>query len=96
MPATEFGGDPQKNGVQPPPHIPTPSERLSLLYRTGDESGVTQDDPNGDVWMGLRSAETQRAEREAAGLFEVGQEWDRLTSEGEAAVGDLPSGAETQ
>jgi hypothetical protein len=89
MPATEFGGNPNpKTGVQPPPHVPTPSERLSLLYRTGDESGNT--DPSEDVFMGLRSEETQRALREAEGVMAKGQEWDRLQQEGQAALGELP------
>lgn len=84
-----------RNGVQPPPHVPTPSERLSLLYRTGDESGVTDPD-EGEVFAGLRSAETQRALREAEGLFEKGQVWEQLQDAGTAALSELPSAAEDQ
>lgn len=41
-----------RNGVQPQPHEPTADERLSLLYRTGDESGATQTSPGDDAWLG--------------------------------------------
>jgi len=95
LPPSEYGGRAQKNGVQPPPHIPTPSERLSLLYRTGDESGISDAD-TGEVFSGLRSAETQRAIREAEGLFEHGQVWEQLQDAGTAALTELPSGAEDQ
>jgi hypothetical protein len=78
MPASEFGGDPNpRTGVQPSPHVPTPSERLMLLYRTGDESGLTDPD-DGEVWMGLLSEATQTAKRQAEGVLEKGQEWERL------------------
>ena len=89
MPATEFGGDPNKlTGVQPPPHVPTPAERLMLLHRTGDESGNTP--PSEDIWLGLRSEETQRALREAEGVMAKGQEWERILQEGQAAAAELP------
>lgn len=78
MPASEFGGNGvNKAGVFPAPHVPTPSERLSLLYRTGDESGLTDPD-DGEVWTGLRTVETQTAIRKAEGVLEKGQEWERL------------------
>jgi hypothetical protein len=95
LPPSEFGGKPQHNKVQPPPHVPKPSERLMLEYTTGDQSGRTDPDA-GEVFAGLRTAETQRAEREAAGLFEKGQVWEELQALGEAALGELPSGAEEQ
>lgn len=76
--ASEFGGTGvQRNGVFPPPHVPDPSERLSLLYRTGDESGLTDPD-DGEVFSGLRSAATQTSVRKAEGVLEKGQEWERL------------------
>lgn len=77
MPTSEFGGDDTRTGVQPSPHVPTPSERLSLLYRTGDESGLTDPD-NGEVFSGIRTMETQTALRKAEGVLEKGQEWERL------------------
>lgn len=77
MPTSEYGGSDTKTGVQPSPHVPTPSERLSLLYRTGDESGLTDPD-NGEVFSGLRTEATQRQLRQAEGVLEKGQEWERL------------------
>lgn len=50
--ATEFGGSPQRNRVQPPPHEPTASEQLMLGYTTGDESGESPPD-NGEAFDGL-------------------------------------------
>ena len=88
MPTSEYGGDPKRNGVQPSPHVPTPSERLSLLYRTGDESGLTDQD-QGEVFSGLRTAETQRAIREAEGVFEKGQEWERLKQLADPELAEL-------
>lgn len=89
MPASEFGGNGvNKGGVFPSPHVPTPSERLSLLYRTGDESGLTDPD-GGEVFSGLRSVETQTAIRTAEGVMEKGQEWDRLTQEADAQLQEL-------
>lgn len=62
-----------------------------LLYRTGDETGLTDPD-KGEVMSGLRSAETQLAVRVAEGVMEKGQEWERLRQEGEAALQEIPSG----
>jgi len=87
--ASEFEGTGvQKNGVFPPPHIPTPSERLSLLYRTGDESGSTDPD-NGEVWNGLVSEQTQTARRQAEGVLDKGQEWEKLSQEAAPAIQEL-------
>jgi len=78
MAGSEFGGDPnRKTGVQPPPHVPTPSERLSLFYRSGDESGQTDPD-NGEVFHGERTTATQTKVRQAEGVLDKGQEWERL------------------
>ena len=43
---SEFNAEVQKNGVFPPPHVPTPSEELGLVYRTGDPTGNTPPDPD--------------------------------------------------
>ena len=75
---SEFGGRPNAVGIQPPPHVPTTSEQLSLLYRTGDPSGQSPLDLNGDIWMGLRSEDVQRAAREAEGAFVVGERAEEL------------------
>jgi hypothetical protein len=89
MPESEFGGNPNsRTGVQPSPHIPTPSERLSLLYRTGDESGLTDPD-DGEVWLGLLSEPTQRAARQAEGVLEKGQEWEKLQQEATPVIEEL-------
>lgn len=85
-PASEFGGKVQKNRVQPSPHVPTPSERLMLLYTTGDESGLTNPDPNGDVMQGLLPEEKQRALREAEGVLVKGQDWERIQREADAEI----------
>lgn len=87
--ATEFGGKPQKNGVQPPPHIPTQSERLMLLYSTGDESGQSAPD-GGDTWSGLLPVAKAKEAAVARGVsFETGQVWDELQSEADAAIAEL-------
>lgn len=88
-PASEFGGKVQPNRVQPPPHIPTPSERLMLMYTTGDESGLTQPDPNDDVFLGFLPEDEQRAIRQAEGALDKGQAWDALKQEGDQAIADL-------
>ena len=88
-PPSEFGGRVRKNRVQPPPHVPTPSERLMLMYTTGDESGLTDPDKNGDVMAGFLPDEEQRAIAQAAGLLDKGQEWDALVQQGAQDVGDL-------
>lgn len=58
-PPSEFGGKIQRNNVQPPPHEPTESERLSLMYRTGDESGQSMPD-GGEAFNGLVSEDEAR------------------------------------
>jgi hypothetical protein len=90
-PASEFGGKVQRNGVQPPPHIPTAKERLSLIYRTGSESGTADPDPNGDIWAGLRDEATQRAVREAEGVLNKGEVWEEMVVAGEAAIAEIES-----
>ena len=94
-PASEFGGKVQKNGVQPPPHVPTAAERLSLMYRTGSESGLYDADPNGDIWNGLRDEATQRAVRQAEGVLDKGEVWDGIVLAGDQAVAEI-AGAEPQ
>jgi len=87
--ASEFGGKVQRNRVQPPPHVPTPSERLMLMYTTGDESGTLDPDKNGDVFAGFLPEEEQRAIRAAEGALDKGQEWEALVQQGAQDVGDL-------
>lgn len=87
---SEFGGVPGL--VQPPPHIPTPSEQLSLIYRTGDPSGLTPPD-DGSIWAGLRQEQAQRAAREAEGAFVVGEEADALLNEALQVISELSSEA---
>ena len=89
---TEFGGKVQRNGVQPPPHVPTANERLSLTYRTGDPSGRTDPD-DGEIFAGLRTTAAQRAAMEAAGAFVKGTEADRLLAEAEAELAALEAEA---
>lgn len=87
--ASEYGGKVQRNRVQPPPHVPTPSERLMLMYTTGDESGLTDPDKNGDVFAGFLPEEEQRAIAQAAGLLDKGQEWEALVQQGSQEISDL-------
>ena len=86
---SEFGGRVQRNRVQPPPHVPTPSERLMLMYTTGDESGLVEPDPNGDVFAGFLPEVQQRAIRAAEGHLNKGQEWETLVQEGSQEISDL-------
>jgi hypothetical protein len=86
---SEFGGKVRRNRTQPPPHVPTPSERLMLMYTTGDESGLLDPDVNNDVWTGFLPEEEQRAIRQAEGVLDKGQEWDALVQEGDLAITDL-------
>jgi hypothetical protein len=75
---SEFGGRIQRNGIQPLPHIPTASEKLSLMYRTGDVDGSKEPD-GGLSFSGLIPADQLLAIREAEGVsFEKGQEWERI------------------
>jgi hypothetical protein len=85
-PATEFGGKViKRHGVQPPPHVPTPSERLSLLYRTADESGIPDVDA-GDAFNGTLPGPEQLAIRAAEGVFAKGEEWERIQSEATSEI----------
>ncbi len=88
-PASEFGGKVQRNRVQPPPHVPTPSERLMLMYTTGDESGLTDPDPANVVFTGFLPELEQRAAMQAAGLLDKGQEWEALVQQGALDIADL-------
>lgn len=77
MPPSEFGGKTMRNGVQPFPHVPTASERLSLTYRTGDPSGV-KDLDGGDAFAGVLPLTKQKALREAEGALEKGSVWQEI------------------
>lgn len=90
---TEFGGVDTPTGVQPPPHVPTPSEQLMLIYRTGDPSGLSPVDKNGDIWAGLRSEATQR---EKAPQPTIGQEAQDLASQADQIIEELAQEAGDQ
>lgn len=50
---SEFSGRPvRRNGTHGPPHEPTVSEALSLVYRTGDETGALDPD-DGSTFLGV-------------------------------------------
>lgn len=66
LPPGEFDGKTQRNGIQPFPHEPTASEKLSLVYRTGSEAGDAKPD-GGVAFTGLLPLAEQRAIREAMG-----------------------------
>lgn len=86
---SEFGGLPGL--VQPPPHIPTASERLSLIYRTGDPSG--QSPPVEEIFGGLREESAQRAAREAEGAFVKGEVAAELEAQAAAELAALAAEA---
>jgi len=73
-----------RNGVQPRPHVPTSSEELSLLYRTGDPTGRSDPD-NGEVFSGLLPESVQRALRAQAGDLSKGETWEEIVQKGEEA-----------
>lgn len=82
-PASEFGGKPKRNGVQPRPHTPTASEKLMLGYTTGDESGDTIiRDPEGVIMTGLNPRKEQEALRQQAGDLNKGEVWDEIVQQG--------------
>jgi hypothetical protein len=86
---TEFGGKPNALGIQPPPHVPTPSEQLSLIYRTGDPSGQSPIDSEHAVWMGLRVEAVQRASMEASGALVKGQTAEELELMAQGLIAEL-------
>lgn len=92
-PASEFGGKVKKNRVQPLPHVPSPSERLMLLYTTGEESGISDPD-KGEAFAGLLPYEDQYALREAEGAFEKGQVYKEILTDAEIAQQELVEGGE--
>lgn len=86
---SEFGGaGVNRAGVYPVPHIPTAAEQLSLMYRTGDPSGLTNPD-DGQIWSGLRKEEPMRTEAIAAGKFDKGEYAQLLTEEAQAQIRNL-------
>jgi hypothetical protein len=76
---SEFGGKAGVNRIQPPPHEPTASEQLMLLYTTGDPTGAAVPD-DGEAMQGLLPLAEQRAIREAEGALDKGQVWEGMTS----------------
>lgn len=90
---SEFGGKETPTGVQPPPHIPTASEQMMLVYRTGDPSGSTPPD-NGEIFAGLRSESAQRAALVSEGVFEtVGAVAKELETQAAAEIAALAAEA---
>ena len=85
---SEFGGKVGRNRVQPSPHIPTQSERMMLLYTTGDESGTSTPD-GGEAFAGLIPLGRQIAKRKAEGVFDKGQVWDALKTEADPLITEL-------
>jgi hypothetical protein len=80
MPNTEseFGGrGVNRNGIYPSPHIPTASERLRLIYRTGDMSGLTLPD-GGEAFSGLLPLDIIMPIKEAEGYFIKGELWQEM------------------
>lgn len=60
LPASEFGGKPQRNGIQPPltpqgkhGHSLTVSERLRMIYTTGQDADSTRDRDGGEAFTGI-------------------------------------------
>lgn len=67
---SEFNGKPMRNRVQPPPHVPTASEELMLVYTTGDETGDSPPD-KGEAFNGLLPLSEVTAPEPAKTGFEV-------------------------
>lgn len=68
MGPSEFGGKTQPNGIQPPRtprgqagHTMTESERLRMIYQTGQDEDSTAMPDNGEAFSGLVDIETQKA-----------------------------------
>jgi hypothetical protein len=85
LPPSEFGGKTNKLGIQPFPHRPTAAERLSVIYRTGDEtggeSGVYEPiDEEHAAFEGLLTEAEQLAILESEGKLEKGQVWEEMES----------------
>lgn len=91
LPASEFGGRPMRVGVQPPPHVPSADEQLSLIYRTGDASGQTPSD-GGLSFAGLLDSSTQRQLRETEGVLTKGEEWEAMQGAAVDALAELAGG----
>lgn len=86
---SEFGGAVNKLGIQPPPHIPTASEQLSLMYRTGDVDGSKPED-GGLAFSGLIPADQLLEIRTAEGVdFTKGGVWDAMKEEAEQILSEL-------
>ena len=85
---SEFGGKVQKNRVQPSPHVPTASEKLMLLYTTGDVDGSKNPDA-GEAFSGLIPADQLLAIRTAEGVMDKGQIWEQMVQEGADEIAAL-------
>lgn len=84
---SEFGGSGvQKNGTYPKPHLLNAREMLTLPYRVyvTDQGLIGDEEPdNGEAFKGLLPADVVRSQREASGIFEVGQIWQELKDQAE-------------
>lgn len=87
-PSSEFGGKIQKNRVQPSPHVPTASEKLMLLYTTGDVDGTKNPD-SGEAFAGLIPAADLLRIRTEEGVMEKGQIWEQMQQEGADEIAAL-------
>lgn len=84
---SEFGGKVDRRGLQPLPHLPTPSEELSLVYR-GYMLGyddLTRKEPS-LAFLGLLPTPLQVAIREQEGAFKKGEAWEEILRQAEASA----------
>jgi hypothetical protein len=72
---TEYGGSPQRNGIQPPVtpdgkpgHLPTSTEELRLQYLTGQMADSTRKPDDGEAFAGLDPLDTAIAKRRSEGI----------------------------
>jgi hypothetical protein len=79
MMPSEFGGKTTKQGIQPavmptgqPGHTPTEAEAHTLYLRTGDESGLSEQDNENSHFNGLLPYEQKVKEAKDAGLLDRG------------------------
>jgi len=86
---SEFGGKVQRNRTQPLPHIPTASEKLMLLYTTGDIDGQKDPEVPNVTFEGLLPEERQRKIRTEEGVFEKGQIWEQMQADAKAEADAL-------
>ena len=74
---SEFGGKVGPDGVQPPPHVPTAAEELSLGYRTRTLDNGTRVLDH-DTFDGLLPEDEQIKLLREAGDLDKGQIWEQM------------------